>query len=125
MKEKELKRFYNDEVLDKMSPEEYRNWQRDPANVRVGIGATYSIGSDSYAWEVIAVKDSKHITVRELDCKQVGDYFGNQEWELYSNEENRTENLTFRNGNWRVYEGRKLYERFSVGWACRSEDPSF
>lgn len=67
--------------------------------IKVGTGVTEYHYSDRTAYEVIAVKDQKHITIREYDAKHIGDAFENK-WELVSNEENPTYNLTKRGAYW-------------------------
>ena len=54
--------------------------------IKVGTGMTEYMWSDRYAYEVTAVKDQKHVTVREYEVKNVGTGFENK-WELISNPE--------------------------------------
>ena len=55
--------------------------------------------SDRHPYEVISVKDQKHITIRGLDHKLVGEAYSN-DWELISNEENPTYELVKRGKFW-------------------------
>jgi hypothetical protein len=96
----------------------------------VGMGATECLWSDREPYEVIAVKDDRHITVRRLDYKRVdhNGYGGQQEYEYFSNENNPVCNLFFtKKGVWRErYADRSLgCTRFVIGFAERYYDPSF
>lgn len=78
----------------------------------VGMGVTECSYSDRHPYEVIAIKDSRHITVRELDWKRIDNngMSDSQEYEYYSNPENRTADLFLtKQGQWRErYDGRRL-----------------
>ena len=67
--------------------------------ITVGTGVTEYSWSDRHAYEVIAVRDQKHVTIRELDHKCIGGPYSN-EWELISNEQNRVRNLVRRGRYW-------------------------
>jgi hypothetical protein len=67
--------------------------------IKVGTGVTEYYYSDRVAYEVIEVKDQKHITIREYDHKLKGEAFTN-DWELISNENNRVIELVKRGNNW-------------------------
>ena len=67
--------------------------------IEVGTGITEVMYSDRHPYEVVAVKDQKHITVRELDHKMIGEAYSN-DWELISNEDNPTYELTERGKFW-------------------------
>ena len=54
--------------------------------IMVGTGMTVPSGSDRRPYEVIAVRDQKHITVRALDHVRAGDYYTN-DWELWSDDD--------------------------------------
>ena len=64
---------------------------KDPEIV-VGMGVTECFWSDREPYEVIAVKDQKHITIRALDHRRAGtsslDSMYDNDWELFSNEDN-------------------------------------
>jgi hypothetical protein len=67
--------------------------------IEVGTGMTEYSWSDRHAYEVTAVKDQKHVTVREYDHKHVGEEYTNN-WELISNPENPELNITKRGNYW-------------------------
>lgn len=54
----------------------------------VGTGVTEYIGSDRYAYEVIDVRDQKHVTIRRLDHVHTGDGCMDNNWELWSDDSN-------------------------------------
>lgn len=56
--------------------------------IEVGTGMTEYHWSDRTAYEVVAVRDQKHVTVRELDPVHVGDGCMDNRWELHSNPAN-------------------------------------
>ena len=72
----------------------------DEENITVGMGATEFHYSDRTAWEVIEVKDQKHITIRELDHKPADDIPMSNNWNLISNPDNRTCELVKRGKYW-------------------------
>ena len=67
--------------------------------IEVGTGMTEYSWSDRQAYEVIAVQDQKHVTVRRLDHKHVGEPYSN-EWELTSNPDNPTYTMIKRGNYW-------------------------
>lgn len=67
--------------------------------IEVGTGMTEYSWSDRHAYEVTAVKDQKHVTVREYDAKHVGEAYTNN-WELISNPENPERDLVKRGDYW-------------------------
>lgn len=67
--------------------------------IEVGTGMTQYGYTDCHAWEVIEVKDQKHVIVREYDHKLIGEAYTN-DWELISNPDNRTMSLTKRGKYW-------------------------
>ena len=67
--------------------------------IKVGTGVTEYHWSDRTAFEVIEVKDQKHIVVREYDHKLRGEAYSN-DWELISNPNNPTYLLTKRGKYW-------------------------
>ncbi len=66
--------------------------------IKVGDGATEYYYSDSHAYEVVDVKDQKHIGIRRYDAKNKCAYAN--EWTLTSNENNPIENLVKRGNYW-------------------------
>lgn len=67
--------------------------------IKVGTGMTEYSYSDRHAYEVIAVENQKHVTVRLLDHKLKGEPMTN-DWELISNEDNPTYELVKRGKYW-------------------------
>ena len=67
--------------------------------IKVGTGMTEYLWSDRHAYEVVEVKDQKHVKVREYDHKHIGEAYTN-DWELISNEENAVRTLTKRGKYW-------------------------
>lgn len=96
---------------------------------QVGMGATEMCFSDRHPYEVIEVKDARHITVRALDWKRVDNngMSDSQDYEYSSNPENRTADLFLtKQGEWRQRYGRHLgVNRFVLGFAERYYDFSF
>ena len=56
--------------------------------ITVGTGMTEYSWSDRDAYEVTAVRDQKHVTVRRLDYEAKNPGAMDNEWELYSNPAN-------------------------------------
>ena len=54
-------------------------------DIKVGTGVTEVLYSDRHAYEVIAVKDQNHFTIRRMKAVLVGEYMSNK-WELESDE---------------------------------------
>lgn len=67
--------------------------------IKVGDGVTEYFYSDRKAYEVVAVEDQKHISIREYDVKAIGEAMSNN-WELISNEENSVIDLVKRGSFW-------------------------
>ena len=67
--------------------------------IKVGDGMTEYFWSDRHAYEVVEVKDQKHVKVREYDHKHIGDSYENK-WELISNAENPIMELVKRGKYW-------------------------
>ena len=66
--------------------------------IKVGDGATEYYYSDSHAYEVVEVKDQKHIGIRRYDAKNKAAYAN--EWTLTSNEDNPITYLVKRGKYW-------------------------
>ena len=77
--------------------EENQQWCEE---IKVGTGATIYSWSDRHAYEVIEVRDQKHVTIREYDHKHVGECHMDNNWELISNESNPTMDLVKRGKYW-------------------------
>lgn len=100
--------------------------------IKVGTGVTKYSWSDRHAYEVVAVKDQKHVTIREYDHKRPDDgkdYSYSNTWVLVSNENNSTIDLTKRGKYWyatvsisperaqEILDGGDIDERL---WACHN-----
>lgn len=68
--------------------------------IAVGTGCTEYLWSDREAYEVIAVRDQKHVTIRRYDHKHIGEAGFDNNWELISNENNPTYDLVKRGKYW-------------------------
>ena len=68
--------------------------------IKVGTGMTEYSYSDRHPYEVVEVKDQKHVKVRQLDHKHVGNGEMDNNWELVSNENNSIRTLTKRGNYW-------------------------
>lgn len=68
--------------------------------IEVGTGMTEYSWSDRHAYEVVEVKDQKHVSVREYDHKHIGENCMDNNWELISNEKNPLKVLTKRGNYW-------------------------
>lgn len=67
--------------------------------IKIGTGVTEYLYSDRHPYEVIDVVDQKHVYIRELDHKLIGEPYSN-DWELISNENNTVYYLTKRGKYW-------------------------
>lgn len=67
--------------------------------IEVGTGVTEYSWSDREAYEVVAVKDQKHCTIRRYDHRPAGEPMSN-DWELISNPDNPTIDLVKRGNYW-------------------------
>ena len=67
--------------------------------IKVGTGMTEYSYSDREAYEVVEVKDQKHVKVRKLDHKLAGEAFSNN-WELISNPNNSVSEIVKRGKYW-------------------------
>lgn len=92
----------------------------------VGMGVTEYCWSDRHAYEIVEVIDARHIIIRKLSAKLVGDYY-DQDYEYASDPNGRCLKLFYTaKGEWRERIGRSLgCNRFGLGSACEYRDPSF
>lgn len=67
--------------------------------ITVGTGMTEYSWSDRHAYEVVAVRDQKHVSVRELGHKHVGEAFSN-DWELFPDETKPVRDMVKRGKYW-------------------------
>lgn len=84
----------------------------------IGMGATEICWTDRHPYEIIAIKDPRHISVRLMDYKRTDDLgpSESQEYEYTSNEGNPTKELFFTHrGVWRERNGRALGNKFVLG----------
>ena len=68
--------------------------------ITVGTGMTEYYYSDRHPYEVVEVIDQKHVKVRAMDHKHVGDGCMDNNWELISNEDNPVRLMTKRGNYW-------------------------
>lgn len=68
--------------------------------ITVGTGVTEYSYTDRQAYEVVEVKDQKHVTIRQLDHRHVGDGCMDNNWELVSNPANPLRALERRGDVW-------------------------
>lgn len=67
--------------------------------IEVGTGVTEYSYSDRHPYEVVAVKDQKHVSIRALDHEAAGEAYSNT-WKLKSNEANPVIDLVKRGDYW-------------------------
>lgn len=67
--------------------------------IEVGTGVTEYFWSDRHPYEVVEVKDQKHISIRAMDHESAGECYSNQ-WILKSNEDAPVEELAKRGNYW-------------------------
>lgn len=95
----------------------------------VGMGVTEMCWSDRHPYEVVEIKDERHIVVRALDSKRIDNngFSESQEYEYTSNTNNPVITLfKTKNGEWRERIGRTLgCNRFVIGYAEKYYDFSF
>ena len=90
----------------------------------VGMGATELMYSDRNAWEIVAVKDDRHITVRRMKAKCKNWFAG--DWEVEPDEKGYTTELFLtKKGQWRQRYGKRLGNVFRIGYADEYRDPEF
>ena len=87
--------------------------------IKVGTGVTEYDWSDRHPYEVTEVIDQKHVKVRMMDHKGIGEPYSN-EWELISNPKHSEVLLNKRGNYWyKVYvgsDGKKTYCRTNVSF---------
>ena len=92
----------------------------------VGMGVTAMYWSDREAYEVIAIKDDRHITVRRMGYKCL-DWYGG-DWEVFPDPNGHTINLYKTNKEqWRERIGKNGLGDiiYVLGVAREYRDPSF
>ena len=95
----------------------------------VGMGATRCGWSDRNPYEIIEVKDARHITVRTMNAKRIDSNGMSecQEYEYTSNPDGVIEHLFLtKQGKWRDRQGRTLgCDGWVIGFAEKYYDFSF
>ena len=104
--------------------------RRRSASPEVGMGATEYLWSDRHAYEVIAVKDDRHVTVRRYKCKRVDNNGMSeiQKWAFESDPNGRTAELFLtKKGFWVERKGRSYRNsnKWGMGVADEYYDFSF
>lgn len=74
--------------------------QKEIPEIKVGMGVTEYLWSDRNAYEVTKVVNQKNVFIRRYDVKNVGKGFGDNSWELISDETNPEQEVVFRYGKW-------------------------
>ena len=96
---------------------------------KIGMGVTEMCYSDRHPYEIIEIKDARHITVRALDSKRIDNngFSESQEYEYTSNPNNQCVSLfKTKKGDWREKIGRTLgCEKYVIGYAEEYYDFSF
>lgn len=67
--------------------------------IEVGTGVTEYLYSDRIPYEVVAVKDQKHVSIRRYDHEAAGECYTNT-WKLISNETNPVIDLVKKGNFW-------------------------
>lgn len=75
---------------------------KDAEEITVGMGVTEFYWSDRHAYEVVAVRDQKHITIREYKAVHIGGAYENK-WDLVSDETRPEIDLVKRGKYWYTY----------------------
>jgi hypothetical protein len=97
----------------------------------VGMGATQSVGSDSYPFTIVEVGESiEYIVIQQDDAKptDIHDYYGKQDYTYHANPNAKKEKLTLRKNGYYVAEGElisRYFRRLLLGTKRKYSDPSF
>lgn len=113
----------NGSLINRMLEEKFADGE-----VKVGMGATECCWTDRHAYEVIEVKDEKHITVRRLSWElEEGTDWTEQKYVFRRNPDNPPIRLYKTPKGWRERLGRNLLGNniFIIGVAREYCDPSF
>lgn len=96
----------------------------------VGMGATYGIGSDSYAYTIVEVSENKRtvkVQADEAKAQEGSDYYGDQKYDYTPNPKARIRTFTLRKSG-RYYEKGCEMGRggsLTIGFRRTYRDPSF
>lgn len=74
--------------------------QNEKIIIEVGMGATEYLWSDREAYEVTKVVNQNDVFIRRYDVKNIGAGFGDNNWELISNEKNHEQEVVYRYNKW-------------------------
>lgn len=99
--------------------------------IKIGTGMTEYLWSDRHAYEVVAVRDQKHVTVREYDHVHNGNGCMDNKWDLVSNPDNPTYDMVKVGDVWYwtttvTAEELTRYEddiQYRLGLVCNGFDP--
>jgi hypothetical protein len=97
----------------------------------VGMGATQSVGSDSYPFTIVEVGESiEYIVIQQDDAKptEKHDYYGQQDYTYHANPNAQKQKLTLRKNGYYVTEGESIsryFTRVLIGAKRKYSDPSF
>lgn len=84
--------------------------------IKIGTKVTEYLYSDRNVWEVIEVKSQKNVILRKMSAKAKAIY--SNEWELYSDKNNRVIEVVFRYNNWYEkyvdYSGNVCYDKIKL-----------
>ena len=92
-KERKMKQLYGSYQNRILEDKQYCD------EIKVGTGMTEYMYTDRIAYEVIEVRDQKHVTVRKYDVKKLSEGMTN-DWELISNENNARYHMAKRGQFW-------------------------
>lgn len=91
-----------------------------------GMGATYSIGSDRYAYTVVKVLSPKRIWVQADITHQVGSFYGTQSYVCEPNPSAPVREFSLRkDGTWREKGQYDPYGTLELGIRHTELDPGF
>lgn len=97
--------------------------------IKVGTGVTEYSWSDRHPYEVVEVKDQKHVSIRHMNHKPAGEVYSN-EWELIPDENATPIELVKRGNYWYSVvtitpeEAREILEGNDINakiWACHND----
>lgn len=90
----------------------------------VGMGVTQCMYSDREPWEVIEVKDEKHITIRAMGYERIDSNGMSecQEYRYFSKPDGEVKHLVLRNGRWRDRIVKPVFVEDPDGEYSRLED---
>ena len=97
--------------------------------ITIGTGVTEYFYSDRHPYEVIEVKDQKHITIRAMKHEHIGDTHMDNNWKLTSDETAHPIRIVKRGNFWYTVseitpeEAKEIYEGTDIEaklWACHN-----